>query len=282
MKKFNLSRAIIIALIIIIASFSVISITARNYQQNATPSSITKIVNDGTGGVDQIFSASGRMIQSKVNEFQGVLNADSQNDSLKKQLSALTNQKQELTALQQENKELKSALKLQNTLTNYTTVTANVITRNPSSWDTLLIIDKGTADGLKDNMIVMANGGVMGRISQANSSTSKVALLSSSKNMVNKVPVQIGSSYGLLSDFDSNTGDYVLTNFTTTDNFTKGENVVTSGLGGDSPAQLLLGTVVGQSGNATDTTRKVYVKPASNFYDVHFVTVVQRQIESNN
>lgn len=281
MKNFNFSKIIIIALLIIIASFSAISLTARNYRAGTTPNKLTKVINDGTGGVDQIFENTGRFIQSKMNQFQAVLNANNQNESLKKQLTALKNQKQQLAVLQQENKELKKSLNLQDTLTNYTITTANVITRNPSSWNDLLIIDKGSSSGLKTNMIVMANGGIIGRVSQVSGTTSKVELLTSSKNLVNKVPVQIGKSYGLLSDFDSVSGYYVVTNITTSDDFKSGTRVVTSGLGGDSPSQLLLGNIIGQSGKSSDSGRKIYVKPSSNFYDVHFVTVVKRQIEGN-
>jgi rod shape-determining protein MreC len=281
MKNINFSKIIIVALLIIIASLSTISLTARNYEAGSQPNALIKIINDGTGSVDQFFMSPVRFFQSKVNDFQNTLNTYDQNQSLKQQLSALTSQNQQLAALKEENAQLKTALDLKNTLANYDTTAANVITRNPSSWNDLFIIDKGSSNGLKLNMIVMANGGIIGRISQVNEATSKVELLTSSKNLVNKVPVQIGKTYGLLSDFDSRAGYYVISNLTNSDTFSKGEAVVTSGLGGDSPSQLPLGTIVGVSGASSDPNRKVYVKPSSNFYNVQIVTVVERSIEGN-
>jgi rod shape-determining protein MreC len=37
-----------------------------------------------------------------------------------------------------------------------------------------MTIDKGSSDGLKDDMIIMSNGGVVGRITQVNATTSKL------------------------------------------------------------------------------------------------------------
>ncbi|MDR0200150.1 MAG: rod shape-determining protein MreC [Streptococcaceae bacterium] len=282
MKNINFSKIIIIGLIIVIASFSAISLTARSYQNGDNPNELVRVINDGTGTIDELFTNPGRYLQDKVAAFQNVLAAYNQNENLKKELTKLSNQQQQLNAALAENKSLKEALKLQDTLTDYTTVNANVITRNPSSWNDVLVIDKGAAEGLSVNMIVMANGGAIGRISQVNGSTSKIELLTSSKNLADKVPVKIGNSYGVLNSYDSTTNDYIVTNVQSDETFTKGEQVVTSGLGGSgSPSQLLLGSVVGQTGESNSMSRKIYVKPSANFYDLQVVTVVKSQIAGN-
>lgn len=286
MKKFNLSKLIIITLIIIIAAMSAIVISAKNFKSNREPSAMTQVINDGTSFVDRVLAAPIRYVQDKTNQLTDLMQTYKQNESLKTQVAKSKDDASKLNGLESENTELKKALKLQETLTDYQTVAANVITRNPTSWNDTLVIDSGSKDGLKTGMIVMANGGVIGRVTQVNKESSKVALLSSSKGIENKIPIRLGngeeSSYGLLTGYDSQQNAYIITQLTTQDKFDKDTQVYTSGLGGgDSPRDLLVGTVIGEKDDKQGLNRQIYVKPASNLYDIRFVFVVERMIGGN-
>lgn len=286
MKKFNLSKLIIITLIIIIAAMSAIVISAKNFKSNREPSAMTQVINDGTSFVDRVLAAPIRFVQDKTNQLTDLMQTYKQNESLKTQVAKSKDDASKLNGLESENTELKKALKLQETLTDYQTVAANVITRNPTSWNDTLVIDSGSKDGLKTEMIVMANGGVIGRVTQVNKESSKVALLSSSKGIENKIPIRLGngeeSSYGLLTGYDSQQNAYIITQLTTQDKFDKDTQVYTSGLGGgDSPRDLLVGTVIGEKDDKQGLNRQIYVKPASNLYDIRFVFVVERMIGGN-
>ncbi|MGL4342269.1 MAG: rod shape-determining protein MreC, partial [Lactococcus lactis] len=57
MKKINLSKLIIIALIIIIAAMSAIFISTKNFKSNRNPSAMTQTINDGTSFVDRVLVA---------------------------------------------------------------------------------------------------------------------------------------------------------------------------------------------------------------------------------
>lgn len=282
---------IIIALLIVIAALSAIVISVGNFNKNKNPAAMTQVINDGTGFFDNIIAAPIHFVQDKANEFSNLMDTYKQNESLKKQLSDLTDEKNKLASTESENKELKSALKLQETLTDYQTVSANVITRNPASWDDTLVIDRGKKDGLQDDMVVMANGGIIGRITQVNQSTAKVALLSSTKGIANKIPIRLGTTdnpiYGILSGYDSQQNAYIVNNIngvSDSTKFTKGSQVFTSGLGGGgvgSVRDLLVGTILGEKDNNQGLDRQIYVKPATNFYDIRFVIVVEHQTGGN-
>ena len=64
-------------------------------------------------------------------------------------MADLSSSKNNQESLEVENKELKEALKLQETLTDYKSISANVITRNPASWADTLVIDSGSKQGIK-------------------------------------------------------------------------------------------------------------------------------------
>lgn len=274
MKKFNVSKVIIIALLIIIASFSIITVSSRDYQAGKAPNSLIKVVNDSTGTVDQLFSSPLALLKSKFNDFQSVMNAYNQNINLKKQLADSTMKNQKIASLEQENAELKAALNMQASLTSYKIENASNVSRSPSSWNNLLVIDKGAKSGLKNQMIVMSNGGIIGLVAQANDATSKVELFSASSNLTNKIPIKIGNNYGLLSDFDKITGDYIVSNMYSLNGVKLGDEVVTSGLDGTTPSDLLFGKIEKISGASAAAAKEIYVKPTADFNDLRFVAVI--------
>ena len=134
-------------------------------------------------------------------------------------------------------------------------------------------------------MIVMANGGVVGRVTQVNKSSAKVALLSSSKGIENKIPVRIESDgspiYGILSSYDSQQQAYVIKNIDSQGKFKNGGSVFTSGLGTNSGSEggLLIGTVIGEKQDSDGLGKMVYVKPETNLYDIRFVFVIKSKID---
>lgn len=276
---------IIIALIIVISAFTAIFISADNFKNNKNPSAMTQIINDGTGAVDRIIGAPIRFVQDKANQVGNLLDTYKQNQSLKTEGADLRSSKNSQESLEVENRELKEALKLQETLTDYESISANVITRNPASWADTLVIDSGSKQGVKNRQLVMANGGVIGRVIQVNENTSKISLLSSEKGIEAKIPVRLGSSSdpvnGLLTSYDDDQKAYVVTSLVGTGNIDKGSQVFTSGLGGDSPRDLLLGTVIDVKETDQGLNREVYIKPAGNLYDIRFVFVIQGMIGGN-
>jgi rod shape-determining protein MreC len=281
MKKFNLSKLITIALIIVIASFTAITISSQDYRRGNKPNAVIQVINDGTAHVNQIVALPFRFLSSKFLDFQNVLNTYQQNSQLKEQLTDTLALKQHDAAMKQENSELKAALGLKNSLTNYQIKNAVIITRSPSSWEDLLIINEGAKSGLKSGMLVMSDGGIIGRLSQVNESSSKVLLLTGSEGLEDEIPIRIGNSYGLLSGYDKQTETFIVTAMTDKVTAKAGEQVLTSGLDGHSPSGLLIGKVAGQAKGTNGNATKIDVTPASNFYDLHFVAVIKNQTGSN-
>ena len=73
-------------------------------------------------------------------------------------------QKNVNASLENEITELKEALELKNTLTEYNTVTTTVLSRNKSYWLQNITIDKGKKDHLKEDMVVVTSDGLLGKI----------------------------------------------------------------------------------------------------------------------
>jgi len=60
--------------------------------------------------------------------------------------------------------------------------------------------------------------------------------------------------------------------------FGKGDVVQTSGLGGNSPAYLAVGTVLEAQSDDFGLDKKLYVQPYADMYDLSVVTVIKRTV----
>jgi rod shape-determining protein MreC len=199
---------------------------------------------------------------------------------LKEQLDTYDNAVQQNKNKDREIKALKEELALNETLSDYEKVTANVISRSPDSWQDILVIDKGSKDGLEANMAVLSQKGLVGRVIEVSLTSAKVELLTSSNQTSNHFPVRIssegGESFGLLNNYDEKSGTLIVDQLTGDAQFKAGDVVQTSGLGGNSPADLPIGTVVESKVDSFGLDRNVYVKSYAQMYDISVVTVVTR------
>ena len=117
-------------------------------------------------------------------------------------------QKNVNASLENEIAELKGALELKKTLTEYDTVTTTVLSRNKSYWFNTVTIDKGKTSGIKKDMVVITKNGLVGKISKVSENSSEVKLITSD-DINYKVSVSISTSSGdtnaILNGYDNKT-----------------------------------------------------------------------------
>ncbi|EMF0066747.1 rod shape-determining protein MreC [Enterococcus hirae] len=283
MKKFNPNKNIIITLIIVIIVVTILSVTAAQRANEGKPNFFQSFVNDSVSFVDRAISAPVRWVENGVDSVHNIFTTYSENERLKEKIDSYDELALKNKNDQKEIEALKKELNLNQTLTNYEKVTANVITRSPDTWQDMLIVDKGSKDGIEVNMAVMAQKGLIGRVVEVNRTSSKIELLTSSNESSNHFPVRVSSSsgeaFGLLKNYDEKLQALVVTQLTGDTNIKEGDVVQTSGLGGNSPADLPIGTVIKTKPDSYGLDREVYVKPYAGMYDLPVVTIVQRLVE---
>jgi len=262
-KKFNPNKNIIITLILVIILVTIISLTAAQRSEKGKTNVVQGGVNNSVSMVDRVISFPARVVENGLSSMGNLINTFKENERLKEKIDSL-----------------KQELNLNETLANYEKVTANVITRSPDTWQDLLIIDKGTNDGIEAGMAVMAQKGLVGRVIEVNATTAKVELLTSKNVNSNHFPVRVtsanGESFGLLKNYDNKTNALIVSQLTGDATLKEGDVVQTSGLGGNSPADLAVGTVIKVKPDSFGLDREVYVKPYADVYGISVVTVVKR------
>ncbi|WP_291292082.1 rod shape-determining protein MreC [Enterococcus sp.] len=280
MKKFNPNKNIIITLIIVILVVSVLSVTIARRAVGNSSSFAQSAVNDTIGIVDKVITAPIRWIENGANSVKKLFVTYEENERLKEKIDSYDEIARSNENYKREIESLKEELALNETLTNYEKITANVINRSPDTWQDMLVVDRGTKDGVEVNMAVMSQKGLIGRVIEVNAASSKIELLTSENQNSNHFPVRIsgkdGETFGILSGYDQKEKSLVISQLTGSTKLKEGDVVQTSGLGGNSPADLAIGTVIRTSKDEFGLDTKVYVKPYAQMYDIQAVTIIKR------
>ncbi len=153
----------------------------------------------------------------------------------------------------------------------HTYISANVIGKDTSSFLQYVIIDIGTTGGVQRNMPVVTDAGLVGIINEATPRASKVLLLNSDQMALN-VRVQNSRADGVL--FGQASKDLRLRYVALDATINAGDLVVTSGLGGSLPANILVGEIASVRSRAYDVFQEAEVLPLVNLDKIEIVMII--------
>ncbi len=139
----------------------------------------------------------------------------------------------------QENARLRALVKLPDALKTGS-VAAHVIGRPTDSWEGTILVDRGSADGVKTGTPVIAAEGLIGQVSVVAPHSSKVRLITDQSSGVS-VLVQSTRSPGVVRG--SVEGKLTLEFYAGAEPPKPGDVLITSGLGGAYPKGLVVGDV---------------------------------------
>jgi rod shape-determining protein MreC len=148
---------------------------------------------------------------------------------------------------------------------------AAVIGRDPSPFLQYIIIDHGSDDGIRYGMPVVTQQGLVGRITAVTASASRVQLISDSQSTVN-VSLQNQDEDAIIQG--SISGDITLEMLSQNISLTAGDILLTSGLGGNYPADILVGQVVDIQKTENELFQAAYVQPIVDFATLRAVLVI--------
>ena len=207
MKRKNINNkhiliAIIILIIVIIAIFS---ITIKEDRQLNKAESLIK---DTTTSIQKVILYPFNFVINKIDDYREL-------KDIRKKYQKLLNQIERIDSLNTENIELrkqleamKKELSIDYTVNDYEYLNATVINRNIAHWYNTITIDKGTYNGVKNDMVVVNSEGLIGKVVSTTSFTSEVRLITT-KDTNNKISVTISDGKsklnGLIKDYNYKT-----------------------------------------------------------------------------
>lgn len=179
---------------------------------------------------------------------------------------------EELSEAQGEVQVLRDLFNRAATTPEYTRVIADVIGQDTNPALESILIDKGIEDGVRTGMPVESARGLIGQVYRATNNAAQVALLTETASAI---PVRLGTTRatgmlrgagrGALPTIDWIDLQYVVE---------VGELVMTSGLGGKFPEDLIIGRVVAVERNEAELFQSAVVQPAVDFRTLETVFVV--------
>ena len=205
--------------------------------------------------------------------FEDVNNLKSENDNLKNENEDLKKQVSEIELIKAENKTLREYAGVSDEFTNYKTVPAYIIDSDPSNFSEMIVINAGTNEGVKENMVVVCAEGVIGHVISATDKTSKVKLIIDSSSSVSAMMSISRDNLivkGELGEKDKLKATYIGADA----NLILNDDVETSGLGGIYPKGLKIGKLVEIVEGSNLTEKYAIIEPAVDFSKLETVLVI--------
>lgn len=164
-----------------------------------------------------------------------------ENESLKQQLAAQTIDQAQVNSLKEENELLKKELNFVEE-NKYKYVAAKITSGVSDPLSQTIIINRGAKDGVTKGLAVIAAAGVfVGKVSEVHDDYSKVLLITDSTSRVAATVQNVDHTAGLIE------GQYglsfAMTNIPQNQEIKEGDLIVTSGLEGQIPKNLLIAKV---------------------------------------
>lgn len=199
------------------------------------------------------------------------------NAALRQENERLENENARLREIRRENETLTALLQLRSGL-DHLTVATRVIGRETAESRRLVVLDKGTDDGIEVGDSVVGEGGALaGRVTEAGPNFAKVTLLTDGSSTVIGQLLTTAATGEVVGQLG---GVLVMQNIDATVRIALDEEVFTAGIelaGGirsPYPKGLVIGRVVDVRRDANDVVQTAFLAPAANLDSLEYALVI--------
>lgn len=220
--------------------------------------------------IQTLFNQTISSISNVFDHYLFIVNVSQENEILKDQINQLAGKINELTEkLKQQERVAK--LIPEDVSPRNKAVIATVIGRDATQWSKVVFIDKGTGDGVDENLAVVTHAGVIGHIIESAASTSKVLLITDSRSAVDSLFQETRTTGVVVGTGEKVTEmKYVPLNA----EVKVGDAVLSSGLGGTFPKGLKIGTVIKITKRKHGLFQDLDILPSADFSRLEEVMVL--------
>ena len=231
-------------------------------------------------------SSAGSYLSSRSEQLAQINDLLDQNAKLKKQVNDLTN---ENTTLQQDKYELSTLqqlYKLSSQYDEYKTTGARVIAKDSGNWFNSFVIDKGSADGIKNDMNVMAGSGLVGRVVDVGSNWAKVKSIIADDSNVSAMILSNSDQMIVSGSLEEYAGGSITFSQLVDDKneVNAGDKVVTSNISDKYLPGILIGYITEIGMDSNNLTKSGKITPAVDFSHITEVLVIleNKQTDGNS
>ena len=186
-------------------------------------------------------------------------------------VQGLTNRVNESEGIKLENQRLRDLLDFQESF-EHKTIAARVIGWDTNAWASSIIISKGRKKGVREDMAVIYESGLVGRVIEAGWNVSKVLLVTDPKNKVG-ARLQRTREIGIVQGTSANVCR--VSSMSRAADVKIGDLVVTSGLSAFYPPGIPIGSITEVYTDEDTLSQYAYLRPCVEMSKLEEVLVVQ-------
>jgi len=221
------------------------------------------------------FNGIGRQINNVFTTARDLATLRSRNKQLQAQVDTLIIDNLGLKEVGVENEHLRKLLRFAQLNPTYDfrggQVIARVISEGPSNYLSTIAIDLGAEHGIKPGMPVVTERGLVGRIYKVDPNSSTILLITDPRSGVPAL-IQRNRQIGVVS---GQVGAPPVMEYISQDaDISVGDLVITSGLGGNFPKNLVIGQIVKVHQRDYEMFQQATLQPTVNFNQLEFVLVI--------
>lgn len=221
-------------------------------------------------------SRAGGWLSNRSEELAQIRDLLDENARLKEQVAALT---EENTLLQQDKyelNELRGLYDLDEQYGEYEKVGARIISRDSGNWYSSFVIDKGSEDGIAEDMNVIAGGGLVGRITAVGPNWARVTAIISDNSNVSAMTLVSGDNLIVSGDLKMmSEGVISFSKLVDSKNVVvEGDKIVTSHISDKYLPNILIGYVHTINKDNNNLTKSGYITPAVDFEHLKEVLII--------
>ena len=246
------------------------------FSTNTSP--LVNLVNTVTSPFRAVYTSVADWLTDKQNYYEDTTALKAENEALKKQIAEMEAAVRQGEADSKENAFLRDLLDLRKQRRDLSDFeTATVMERNVTNWTSSLTLDKGTVHGVEEgDCVIDGQGSLVGRISQVGYNWSTVLT-------VVDTDTSLGARVYRTQDLGIANGDFALMengqlrldSLPASSQLLEGDLVVTSGLGGYLPPDLVIGSISSLQANDSDTSVYAVLTPAADLESLTEVCVIK-------
>lgn len=245
------------------------------YSASTGGSFFSKAVNFITTPLQQLTSEATGAIEDATNFQKSKEELIEENKQLREDLQQLTTMLSDYYDIKSENEQFMKYYEIKKTDPQYSLMPAKVIVRDPSDNFYGCTLDKGSLNGIEVNNVVVTESGLVGWVYEVQPTSCKIKTLLNPDAKVGAID-KASKDSGIITG-SADLADENLTRLTVIseqNNIKEGDLIVTSGIGGVYPANLVVGTVESLKYDTFDASLYAVVKPLEDITSVTEVVII--------
>lgn len=264
-----------LAVIVIILSVSFLFLIGYSVQKEKM-----SFVGNGVGfsinSLQGLVYKAGNKVRNSFSFIFNINNIKKENEDLKEKNNSLEYKSIQNQLLEQENQRLRAMLNFIDLRNEYTYIGCDVVGISGANFLDGYIINKGSSSGLKKGMVAITGDGLVGQVTSLGDNWAIVQSLCNENIAVAGYIVTTQESDGIVKGYKGNENKFLaqITGLSIKSNISKGDIILTSGLGGIYPKGIKIGEVLEVEEDKAAVVKNAIIKPSVDFNKLEQLLIV--------